>query len=296
MADNDLGNHELMRELDNAPAPNPPTVAEDQPEAKVPDRDESGRFARKSEDEAPEAPEDLEASAEDADDTADEGESDDERESDDEQEAKPQRRRTARDRISELTARSKAAEARAFAAEQRLRELQEQASKPVDPNLEFEDPAAYTQHAVRQALAEQETAQRRAEIQQAAQETYQAAVDTFYSRLEDFRDEMPDFDEVWNDDVPISREAVPILARSEIGPKIAYHLAKNPRQARDIAKMSPADQAYELGRLEARLSTPPPKRTTKAPKPARPISANGTAGTFDPSSSSVDDFKKQIFG
>ena len=58
----------------------------------------------------------------------------------------------------------------------------------------------------------------------------------------------------------------------------------------------PVAQGIELARLEAKLSTPPPKRTTKAPKPARPIQQSGSSGTFDVQTASVADLQRRIYG
>lgn len=45
-----------------------------------------------------------------------------------------------------------------------------------------------------------------------------------------------------------------VIIDSEFGHEIAYHLAKNPAQAADIAEMPPHRQAAALGRLEARFA------------------------------------------
>jgi len=120
----------------------------------------------------------------------------------------------------------------------------------------------------------------------------------FMERLEDVRDQLPDFEQVVmnNPNLPIDAEMVSFFAESEVGPQIAHHLGKHPSVAQRIAAMPPAQKGVELARLEAKLATPPPRRTTKAPPPPRAIQANGPAGTFDPARSSVDDFKALIYG
>lgn len=249
------------------------------------DRNPDGTFrARESDDDE---------SDEEADEpTAEDGESDDE---DGEEEApqRSQRSRNARQRIGELTAQRNELRARAEMAERRLMELQ-QGRQEIDPNLEFEDPAAFTQQAVRQALTEQSAQQLAEQRQEARAMEFAAAQETFMARVDDAREAMPDFDEVFNENVPISEVAVDFLAESDKGPEVAYHLGKNLSLARRIAAMPPVKQAVELARLEAKLASPPARRQTKAPRPAGRISGAGSAGTFDPQTASVDDLAKQM--
>lgn len=205
-----------------------------------------------------------------------------------------ERRRNARQRIGELTAQRNEARTRAEMAERQLMALRER-YQPVDPNLEFEDPGKFQQESIRLALTERDAESTAQQRESALIQKRQADADMFHARLDEVRDEMPDFDQVFTDAVPISEVAAEFLAESENGPKVAYHLAKNIGQARRIAALDPVRQAIELTRLEAKLSSAPPaKRTTKAPRPAKPISAAGSAGTFDPASASVGDIAKQL--
>ena len=224
--------------------------------------------------------------------SAENGESDD---TDSEEEApeRKERSRNARTRIGELTAQRNEARVRAEMAERRLQELQQGYQEP-DPNLEFDDPAKFTQQAVRQALDERTAQETLSQQQQARVMEVQASQEMFMARVDDVRDELPDFDEVFNENVPITETAVEFLAESEAGPRIAHHLGKNLSLARRIAAMPPVKQAVELTRLENKLSAPLAKRQTKAPKPAGRISGAGSSGTFDPDSASVDDIAKQL--
>ena len=298
MADNDLSNHELFQSGENAPPANAPTVEDNEAEVtSTPTRDPDGKFASNDEEPAQGADEDetLEASEPVDEDDADTGESDD-AESKEEAEDKSQRRRTARERISQLTAQKREAEARAEQAERQFRQLQEALGQDIDPNLEFEDPAKYTQDSVKRALSEQKATDAAEQARQAYEAKLKSSVDMFQTRLETMRDEMPDFDQAFTPQTPISDVAVEFLGDSEVGPKIAYHWGKNPSLAHRIAAMNPVAQGIELARLEAKLSTPPPKRTTKAPKPARPIQQSGSSGTFDVQTASVADLQRRIYG
>lgn len=291
MAENDYANHELFQQSEQAPPPEPAQVTED---ASQP-RDERGRFASEAESEAPEAPEqDLEASEADDSEPSEQDESD-EPEAED-KEDRSGRRRSARERISQLTAQRREAEARAERAEREVSELREYLQQQVDPNLEFEDPAKWQQETVRRALAEQRAHDTVLDYQRSMEQRMESNRQMFMERLESMRDELPDFDQVFTPNTPVSEHAVEFLAESEIGPKIAHHLGKNPSLAARIAALPPAKQGVELARIEAKLMTPPPKRTTQAPKPAKPIAATGPAGTFDPQRSGVEDFKRMIYG
>lgn len=83
------------------------------------------------------------------------------------------------------------------------------------------------------------------------------------------------------------------IKTSEVGPQLAYHLAKNPAESIKVAKMDPIDQAKWFGRKEAELSTPPEKgkSTTKPPvskadPPAGVV--RGQAGKFAPNPATTD--------
>lgn len=83
-----------------------------------------------------------------------------------------------------------------------------------------------------------------------------------------------------SDDLAIT----PIMAAAikdakEIGPDIAYYLGKNPDDADRIAKLSPAAQVREIGKIEARLESKaePAKRQSKAPPPIDPIGGGSSA-------------------
>ena len=123
-------------------------------------------------------------------------------------------------------------------------------------------------------------------------QTEQSIRQSFENRAAEFRKAQPDFD------VVIANPALPALnadtarniVRSELGPQIAYHLAKNPDMAARIAKMDNASQLMAIGRLEATLqqadqaakaaqakpSVPKTRTVTQAPPPPKPV-ATGKA-------------------
>jgi hypothetical protein len=82
---------------------------------------------------------------------------------------------------------------------------------------------------------------------------------------------------------PCTEDMATAMKQSDLGAEIAYHLAKNPDEARRIAGLSPHSQVWELGEIAADLkrssrSTPQAKSTTQAPEPAP--QARGAGGKF----------------
>jgi hypothetical protein len=81
-----------------------------------------------------------------------------------------------------------------------------------------------------------------------------------------------------------------IVTTVEAGPKIADHLGSNPRELQRISALPPAMQAFELAKLDQRLSAPPtpqPKTVSDAP-PVTPT-VRGQGGRFAPAPD-TDDF------
>jgi hypothetical protein len=94
-----------------------------------------------------------------------------------------------------------------------------------------------------------------------------SAAQSYEAKVKEFKKEVKDWDDVLEDaqDEPTARETVEFCLDSEIGPKIAYHLAKYPEENERLNTLSPLRRLAELGKLEDKLSKPTPKVTTKAP-------------------------------
>ena len=128
-----------------------------------------------------------------------------------------------------------------------------------------------------------------------SQQSEQAIRSAFEARAAEFSKTAQDFN------VVIANPALPPLAnvasreviKSEIGPAIVYHLAKNPDLAARIARLEPSSQLTAIGRLEEQLmrskteevnttkepsKKPEPAKkpvsVTKAPPPPKPIQAS----------------------
>ena len=93
-----------------------------------------------------------------------------------------------------------------------------------------------------------------------------------------------DGEDAYNPALQISDVVALAIQASDIGPDVAYHLGKNPKEAARIAKMPPLLQAREIGKIEATLSANPPQPTPKpsnAPPPITPISKPAASQQYD---------------
>ena len=176
--------------------------------------------------------------------------------------------------------------------EARLKELEAKVTPApaVDANAEpqpsqfddaFEYAKALAEYSAEKALRdrdEQEVRRKQAEEQVKVQESW-------VKRLNEAKAELPDFEDmVASSDVAVSDAIRDAIFESDVGPKILYHLAENPDEAKKLAEMSQAKALREIGKLEARLETKkaePEVRTvaakSNAPAPISPIRATSAA-------------------
>lgn len=118
---------------------------------------------------------------------------------------------------------------------------------------------------------------------------------SFQQKERDFAAEVPDYAEkVYDQSLPITTSMAEIIADSDLGPQIAYHLANHRDDAYRIANMTPTQAAREIGRIEASLSAPvpskPPKEVTKAPPPPPKVKATEGKTQKSPDDMSVDEW------
>lgn len=97
------------------------------------------------------------------------------------------------------------------------------------------------------------------------------AAEEFFERVEELKPSIPDYDAVIDGFAKaggtFAPHVVEELRDSEKGPMLAYQLAKNPALVAQLNTLSPRDAAREIGRLEASVSLPKPKKQTQAPAP-----------------------------
>lgn len=106
------------------------------------------------------------------------------------------------------------------------------------------------------------------------QETQQKAVQAFKERIDAARDQIEDYDEVCGSaDVELSRTMSEAILESDQGALIAYHLAKNPDEAKRISELKPYQQAAAIADLEKKVAKP--KGQSKASPPIDPVGKRG---------------------
>jgi hypothetical protein len=101
-----------------------------------------------------------------------------------------------------------------------------------------------------------------------------------------------DYEEVaLADDLAITPVMAEAMKDSEIGPDVAYYLGKNPNEALRIARLHPAAQVREIGKIEARIEAKPVRQQSKAPPPIDPIGGSSSGGSGDVSKMSQAEYE-----
>ncbi len=236
----------------------------------------------------------------------------------------PKSKKTAQERINEVTAARREAEREADEAKRRAEywesvarngakpaEVAQEAQPQADerPNPEAYAEGIYDPSYIEDLTgwkAEQAVAKRFEE--RAREDAAASEARSFDDRAAKFAEQNPDYQAVVVDGAkrnawactPAMNDAI---KTSDVGPSVAYHLAKNPDDARRIAALPPISQVREIGRLEARFEAkaeepapkPTPKTATDAPPPTP--QARGTAGRFavDPATNDFAAFEQRLF-
>lgn len=224
-----------------------------------------------------------------ADDDAGEGDGEGGDEGDDEGEGKdtaPKPKKTAQERINELTRARREAERRAEALERELQATRtppEPGQKPTEPAAKPNDSAApdkskapnpddfdygeidpkyiaalvdyqTTQrlNEYQQTQEQRQAEQRAAQEQAAAREKFEQQIKAGSTKHEDFVEKVVVGAEkgAWL----LSETMGKMLVESDVGDDIAYHLASNPEEAASVYRQAPMEQARYFGRLEAKFS------------------------------------------
>ena len=221
----------------------------------------------------------------------------------DQPEAKPQ---GIQKRISELVHERNEARRKLDAERHRLDQVVEMLAQqrqpapepePVPPTLEdFQYDEGKYRAAVIDYAQKQATVAARAEIQQwQAQQAQQAKAQSFKAKEAEFATATEDYaDAVYDPSLPITAAMAEVIQESDVGPQLAYHLAKNRAVAEQLSKLPERAMAREIGRLEAKLSAPAPRPVAvpKAPPPPPKLEATEAEVDKDPDSMSIDDWVK----
>lgn len=207
-------------------------------------------------------------------------------------------RKSAQDRIDELTRDKHAERRRAEALERELEQLRPKAAPAQQPQADAEpDPSAYTfgetDPAYVRDLARYEVRQEfEAQAQkQAARQQAQTIEQQFASRQQEFAKTKPDYQSVvMEKQWACTPDMTAAILAADDGPAVAYHLANNPDEARRIAGLTPHAQILELGRIAARIAPAQQQQArtvSNAPAPAPTV--RGLNGQFKVSPD-TDDF------
>lgn len=116
---------------------------------------------------------------------------------------------------------------------------------------------------------------------------------SFKQREADFQAKTPDYAEkVYSESLPITPAMAQLIAESENGPEVAYHLATHVSRAAEIAQMNPLAAARAIGRIEATIeaarNVPKPKPVSKAPPPPPKVDASEDEVSISPSDPDSD--------
>jgi len=196
----------------------------------------------------------------------------------------PKVKKSAQERIDELTAARREAEreaeywrSRATQAPQTAPQAQTGDGKP--------DPADFTDGAYDPAYIDAmtdwkaEQAVEKRFSQREAQSRVQSAVEAFDAKVAaEYPDGEPAGITALRRAPVLPQTIVDLVTTSEVGPKLAEHLGDNPRDLARLSALAPHLQGRELAKLEQKLAGPlaiPPKTATDAPEPAPTLRGNG---------------------
>lgn len=112
-----------------------------------------------------------------------------------------------------------------------------------------------------------ETQARTVDADKRVAQEWEAREKAFRNDAKDYDDVVPLFVESELSDLDLSARRA--ILESDKGPAILYYLGKNEAEAERIAKLSPARQAAEIGKLEDKIT--PAKKTTTAPAPVSSV-------------------------
>lgn len=139
--------------------------------------------------------------------------------------------------------------------------------------------AATTAYEARKVIREELSAREKQANQSRVAELQSEVMSEFEERTEAFKAKAPDFDEVierFTESGGKFSDAVrDLVLDSDVGPELAYFLARNPKVAKDLNHLPPLQAAKQIGQIEASLSRPQ-RKATSAPPPQRQLTGGAT--------------------
>ncbi len=165
-----------------------------------------------------------------------------------------------------------------------------------DPRLEDYEGRSIQDYLTDMGRVIEQRAQRRAAeqarmaLEQARQaEEQQRQREILDARVREARKELADWEAVMRqaheDGIVVEPDVAQFIAESETGPRIAYHLAKNPDLHERINRLSVTRRLAELGKLEEQLQTAQPaatRRVSQAPATLSKTPGRAALAPLDP--------------
>lgn len=164
------------------------------------------------------------------------------------------------------------------------------AEKPTLESCDF-DQEQYLEKLAEWKLDQREAAKTQRVEQEKVQATVQERRTQLAAKEADFIKAHPDYEGVAKaPHVPITQQMAEVMLENpDTAPAIAYYLGQNIEEAAQIAQMSPVAAARAIGRIEATVTSQPPK-PTPPPKPVKP--APPVVPTLQPGASATKDWKQ----
>lgn len=271
------------------------------------DESEKARLAQ----EAAEA--DADDQDEDDDDSDDDEDGDDEDQSDDEDSGKRRKRKRGgfQKKISRLEEEKEYWRRKALETSEKTPQKQDQKPKaedapPKKPNpKDFETYDEYSEaltdwkvdEKLRKAEETRQTEAKRTQFKEAQQ----TKVERYEEGIAEAQKAYDDFDEVIEDyDGPLTIGMQQALLDSDMGPQVAYHIAKNPKLGEKMAGMTILQLNKEVAKIEARLEKSEKgkgegtvaKKTSKSPPPIDPVKGSSKSKK-SPDDMSYEEYLKE---
>ena len=186
------------------------------------------------------------------------------------------------------------AERQRYAQQQVPRETSQQSPK-IDQFDNFDDyVAAKAEWVANQALEKRLAEQRQADELRRQQERNVHVEQGWTNRVNQIRGQFDDFDDVIESSgVEVSQAMSAAIMESDLGPQVAYYLAKHPDEAEKIASMGPSAAFRAIGRIESKIEGENlAKKQSSAPKPVSPVGAKSGTASKDPDKMTTDEWLK----
>lgn len=209
--------------------------------------------------------------------------------------ARRERRKAEMERL-----RTEKAEAERRAEEYRQRlEKMSGGNNPAPKREDYQDYDEWQADLAAHKVMSQMSAKERAQIEEQSREHTEALrraqeaekralAESWTDQVEDAKTRYADFEQVAYS-APISDQLAEMIARSEMGADLAYHLGTHRDLAARLSQSDPLTAARELGRLEATLSLPKAPTQTQAPDPVSPVKPKAKAAK-DPAKMSMEEY------